>query len=151
MVMETSGCRVHKLVADVCLASNDGVLLVRYKNTSAYDGETGWFLPDDFLRHTEHPDEAARRILKDQAGIDGVRPELSHIESFEGHGYWHLVFHYSAQLTGSERGSPGGNVGALEWFPLDRLPPADEVGHGGWALETLQAVRSGASTSSGEG
>ena len=148
--METPGCRVHKLVADVCLISEHGVLLARYKDTSGYDGEQGWFLPDDFLRHSEHPEEAARRILKDQAGIGAVGLRLNHVESFEGHGYWHLIFHYAAELEGPGHALPGTNVKGLEWFPLDRLPPAEEVGHGGWALETLQAVRSGATTRLGD-
>jgi ADP-ribose pyrophosphatase YjhB (NUDIX family) len=64
--MERAGCHVHKLVADVCLISDDGVLLVRYQEPSGYDGERGWFLPDDFLRHSEHPDGAAKRILRDR-------------------------------------------------------------------------------------
>ena len=132
-----------KLVADVALVAEGRALFVRYRDTSKYDGQKGWFLPDDYLRHAEHPEEAAKRILKDQAGIDGPELRLSHIESFEGHGYWHLIFHYAGEMAGHTHGSPGTNVRALEWFPLDRLPPADDVGHGGWALETLQAVRAG--------
>jgi hypothetical protein len=43
--------------------------------------------------------------------------------------------------SGTAHASPGATVKALEWFPLDRLPPTEEVGHGGWALETLKSVR----------
>jgi len=38
-----------KLVADVALVGGDQVLFVRYRDTSRYDGEGGWFLPDDYL------------------------------------------------------------------------------------------------------
>ena len=141
--MERQSCRVHKLVADVCLIRDGEVMLVRYLNTSGYDGEPGWFLPDDFLRYGEHPKDAAVRILKDQAGLGDVEPRLNHVESFEGHGYWHLVFHYVGELAGPTQTSAGANVRGLEWFPLERLPPAEDVGHGGWALETLQAIRLG--------
>lgn len=97
--METRGCQVHKLVADVCLTAESKVLMVRYRDTSGYDGEEGWFLPDDYLRHNEHPEQAARRILKDQAALPSGDLALSHIESFEGNGYWHLIFHYAGVLT----------------------------------------------------
>ena len=94
--METKGCQVHKLVADVCFIADRKVLLVRYKDTSGYDGEQGWFLPDDYLRHAEHPEEAAHRLLREQTAIEVPQLSLGPIESFEGHGYWHLIFHYYA-------------------------------------------------------
>lgn len=138
--MMNHGCQVHKLVADVCLTSQGKVLLVRYKDTSGYDGEAGWFLPDDYLRHTEHPQEAAQRILSSQAGLEANNLRLSHIESFEGHGYWHLIFHYAATLGEAAPPIPGLNVEAMEWFSLERLPRAEEVAHGGWGLETIHTV-----------
>lgn len=141
--MKSYGCQVHKLVADVCLTAEGKVLMVRYDDTSGYDGEEGWFLPDDYLRHTEHPDEAARRILKDQAGRSAADLRLSHIESFEGNGYWHLIFHYEATVSEASPPATGVNVKAVEWFPLDDLPRAEEVAHGGWGLETIQTVLSG--------
>ena len=138
--MEARPCRVHKLVADVAFITDGQVLLARYQDVTGYDGEEGWFLPDDYLRHSEHPEDAARRILQDQAGVVPSALRLSHIESFEGHGYWHLIFHYAATASASPESTPGQNVRALEWFPIDQLPPAEQVGHGGWALETLQQV-----------
>jgi hypothetical protein len=39
--MPEPGCRVHKLVADVCLTAEGRVLMVRYQDTSGYDGEEG--------------------------------------------------------------------------------------------------------------
>jgi ADP-ribose pyrophosphatase YjhB (NUDIX family) len=140
--METRGCQVHKLVADVCLVADQKILLARYKDTSGYDGEQGWFLPDDYLHHSEHPQEAAHRILKEQAGIEVPALDIGSIESFEGHGYWHLIFHYYAHLSRLPAASPGRNVLAAEWFPADGLPSPEEVAHGGWALETIQTVLS---------
>jgi len=138
--MVNQGCQVHKLIADVCLTAQGKVLMVRYQDTSGYDGEPGWFLPDDYLHHTEHPQDAAQRILSSQAGLEANDLRLSHVESFEGHGYWHLVFHYSATLSEAAPPLAGQNVKAMEWFPLDRLPPSEQVGHGGWGLETIQTV-----------
>jgi ADP-ribose pyrophosphatase YjhB (NUDIX family) len=128
-----------KLVADVAIVAEGEVLLVRYANTSKYDGQTGWFLPDDFLARGEHPDDAARRIVRDQTGLDVPELRLGEIESFENGG-WHLVFHYVGGLAEPSPVAVVGNVAAAQWFELDALPPPSEVGHGGWCLEVIGRV-----------
>src|SRR5437762_12225115 len=90
------GCTVHKLVADIALFSGRRVLLVKYRDVARYDGQRGWFLPDDFLVHEEHPQDAAKRIAREQTGVELEDARLSHIESF-GNGAWHLIFHYRAR------------------------------------------------------
>lgn len=115
------------------------VLLVRYKNTSRYDGQSGWFLPDDYLNYEEHPDAAARRILQQQVGIDLPGVALARIESF-GNGAWHLVFHYRAELREIPAQSWGENIAQGEWFSLDALPPTSEVAHEGWAIDVLEML-----------
>jgi ADP-ribose pyrophosphatase YjhB (NUDIX family) len=132
--------RATKLVADVAAIGDRHVLLVRYRDTRRYDGQAGWFLPDDFLADAEHPDAAAARILREQAGVE-ARPRLGHIESF-ANGAWHLVFHYVLELPSRPQVAGGANVSAIEWFPLSRLPDAQDVAHDGWALEVLGRVLS---------
>jgi ADP-ribose pyrophosphatase YjhB (NUDIX family) len=127
-----------KLVADVALLASGRVLLVRYEDTSRYDGQAGWFLPDDYLSRLEHPDDAARRIAREQLGLE-IDPTLAEIESF-GNGDWHLIFHYRAELADSGRVGKGANITAAEWFPVDALPPPDEQAHGGWAADVLSRV-----------
>ena len=128
-----------KLVADVTLVAGDEVLLVRYRDTSRYDGEAGWFLPDDYLVRLEHPDDAARRILKEQVGIEPEELQLAEIESFNGDA-WHLVFHYVAALGERGRIRPGDNVAAAEWFPIEVLPDPAEIAHHGWARDVVSRV-----------
>ena len=132
-------CGIHKLVADVALIAKDHVLFVRYRDTSKYDGQRGWLLPDDFLAHLEHPQDAARRIAREQAGIEMLDLRLADVESFNGDA-WHLVFHYVARLEEAVPVAENGNVAAARWFPLEELPPRSEVGHHGWGLETLGRV-----------
>ncbi len=131
-------CSVHKRVADVAVVAAGQVLFVRYRDTSSYDGQVGWFLPDAYLDHLEHPDDAARRILREQAGIEGVDVRIAEIESF-GNGAWHLVFHYATEVELPEAAA-GDNITAAEWFPLDALPAAADVAHHGWGLEVLARV-----------
>ena len=129
-------CKVHKLVADVAVIAEGQVALVKYENAERYDGQTGWFLPDDFLDHEENPDRAAIRIAKEQLGHPVRDPRLVFVESF-GNGAWHLIFHYKLNLETKPRLRAGKNVVALEWFDLRKLPPPDEVAHHGWARSTI--------------
>ncbi len=129
-------CRTHKLVADVAVIAEGAVLMVRYKNPERYDGQTGWFLPDDFLAHKEHPDLAAARIAKEQLGTVVRDPRLGFVESF-GNGGWHLIFHYRVDPDRKPRVKAGKNVAAVEWFDLRELPATKEIAHHGWARSTL--------------
>lgn len=128
--------QIPKLVADIAVLANDRVILVRYRDTSSYDGQRGWFVPDDFLAHGEHPEEAAKRIAREQIGIELPQVRLSSIESF-ANGAWHLIFHYASDLDEMPAISPGENVDAHEWFGLQDLPPAEETAHDGWTLEIV--------------
>jgi ADP-ribose pyrophosphatase YjhB (NUDIX family) len=123
----------------VAVVAGDHVLLVRYRDTSKYDGEAGWFLPDDFLQRLEHPDDAARRILAEQVGIDRVDVRLAEIESFDG-GAWHLVFHYVTAIDEPVEVAEDSNVADATWWPLGDLPDPAETAHHGWALDVLSRV-----------
>jgi ADP-ribose pyrophosphatase YjhB (NUDIX family) len=123
-----------KLVADVQLYGDAAVVLVKYENVSKYDGERGWFLPDDYLVRLEHPRDAAARIVREQLGLEPPELELADIESL-GNGDWHLTFHYRGELGTRAEIRPGANVAAAEWFSLDSLPDAADVAHHGWALD----------------
>jgi ADP-ribose pyrophosphatase YjhB (NUDIX family) len=134
-------CSIHKLVADVTPVAAGKVVMTRYRDTSNYDGERGWFLPDDLLEHREHPDAGAARILRDQLGWSDVQARLAQIESFGGgKGAWHLVFHYLAELPEPRPIEPGANVQEAEWFDLDALPDRTELAHHGWCADTLDAI-----------
>lgn len=77
--------------------------------------------------------------MSDQTRIAGIEPRLAEIESF-GNGAWHLVFHYLATIGEVSPVEATGNVAAAEWFSLDALPPASEVAHHGWGLDTVRRI-----------
>ena len=60
----------YSWIADDALFSGDEVLLVKYASSKDYDGQTGWFFPDSSIKYLEHPEKAAKRILKDQLGLN---------------------------------------------------------------------------------
>lgn len=135
-------CNVHSLICDVAVTAGGSVLMVKYKDLAKYDGEAGWFLPDDVLREFEHPTGAATRIVKEQLGLElEGEPRLGLIESFRGNdGSWHLSFHHLVESTAVPDIRPGSGVAAAQWFPLDALPPRSEVAHNGWSLKVLKRM-----------
>src|SRR2546428_3595596 len=125
----------HTLVAHVAALHHSSALLVNYM--VGPDNQQGWFLLNDDLRHLEHPDQAARRILKEQAGIDDATLKLAEIESFVGNNQtWHLIFDYLA-FTRTMNTSLGKAVAELKWFEIDKLPPAEDFAHHGWGRTVL--------------
>ena len=132
----------HSLICDVAIVADGAVLMVKYADLDKYDGESGWFLPDDVLQEIEHPTRAVRRIAKEQLGIDLRDVELEHIESFRGNdGGWHMSFHHLAPLPAPPATAPADAVAKAEWFPLEGLPARGEVAHHGWALSVLAKMK----------
>jgi ADP-ribose pyrophosphatase YjhB (NUDIX family) len=130
-----------KLVADVFVRADGKALLVRYAHPERYDGQRGWFLPDDYLRHGEHPADAAKRILADQVGIVDIDVILDHIESFDGDD-WHLIFHFTAGRQRAESPRVSDEIAEARWFALTDLPAPEDVAHDGWALDLIAAMSS---------
>ena len=134
-------CNIHSLICDVAVLVEGSVLLVRYADLEKYDGEGGWFLPDDVLRFLEHPTRAAQRIAQEQLGLELDRVSLGLLESFRGNdGTWHMSFHHKTELPVRPDLSLAADVAVAEWFPLDGLPPRAEVAHHGWALTVLKRM-----------
>jgi ADP-ribose pyrophosphatase YjhB (NUDIX family) len=135
-------CKVHKLVADVFVLSEGKVLLVRYHDISKYDGQKGWFLPDDYLAFSEHPLDATRRLLREQVGLNVDQIALSYIESPGGEqgGAWHPIFHHKVELTKNPTLILSTNIRSAEWFGLSSLPERSSMAHAGWALDVIAAI-----------
>ena len=129
-----------KLVADVALYRGDHVLLVKYRDVSKYDGQTGWFLPDDYLRRLEHPEDAGLRILREQVSVDVPSLDIGFIESFESSQAWHLVFHLTGRLGEGLEPKAIGNTAAAQWFERSALPSRSEIAHEGWAIDILETL-----------
>jgi ADP-ribose pyrophosphatase YjhB (NUDIX family) len=133
-----------KPVADVALISGNETLLVKYKEVNKYDHQKGWFIPDDLMRHAEHPDDAAVRILNEQLGLEGISPKLAYIESFTGGDKsWHLVFHYYITADVKVNLKPSGEIAEIKWFHMDSLPEKKDIAHHGWAKYILDEIRAG--------
>ncbi len=130
-------CREHTIVAHVAVLHHNSALLVKYSDTSQYDNQPGWFLPNDELRHVEHPEAGSKRILKEQVGVENATFKLVDVESFIGDNKtWHLSFDYLA-FPASMKVSRGPGVAEAKWFEMDKLPGLEEFAHRGWGRAVL--------------
>ena len=128
-------CNEHTLVAHVATLHHSSALLVKYK--VGPDGQQGWFLPNDDLHHLEHPEHAAKRILRGQVGIEDATLKLVEIESFVGNNEtWHLIFDYLA-FPRTMKVLPGPTVSEAKWFEINKLPETKEFAHHGWGRAVL--------------
>ena len=94
-------------------------------------------MPNDGLRHLEHPEQAARRVLRDHVGIEDATLKLAEIESFVGNNEtWHLIFDYLA-FPRTMKLTVGPMVAEAKWFDIENLPSAEEFAHHGWGKSVL--------------
>ena len=94
-------------------------------------------MPNDELRHVEHPEVAAKRVLKAQVGIENATLKLVDVESFIGDAKtWHLSFDYLAfpRTMNMVRGE---GVAEAKWFEIDKLPGLEDWAHMGWGRAVL--------------
>lgn len=120
-----------KPIVTVSLVENGQVLYVHMKDGP--DAQTGLFLPNDILHHGEDPYDGARRVAKEQAGVDIKKPTLLDVESFGGHdGSWHLAFHFRADIPDRKSLVTAKSIGQTRWSAVSQLPADSEVAHGGW-------------------
>jgi ADP-ribose pyrophosphatase YjhB (NUDIX family) len=140
--MDETESNTPKLVADVVVMASGQTLLVRYTDLRRYDGQQGWFLPNDTVAYGEHPSDDAKRILREQFGLKTEEVPLSYIASFgtEDRGRWNLVFHHKLELDDLPDITALFNVRSVQWFPLEALPQLEEVAHHGWAIDVIREM-----------
>jgi 8-oxo-dGTP diphosphatase len=110
------------------LLTDDGrILLARRK----FEPEAGkWDLPGGFLDEGEEPLDGLRRELREEAGVE--------IEPLAFAGAWAdryggaedasatLNLYWHARIVSGEP-TPADDVAEFRWFPVDDLPPPEEI------------------------
>ncbi|CCE05795.1 hypothetical protein BRAS3843_1480026 [Bradyrhizobium sp. STM 3843] len=120
-----------KPIVTVSLIEGGHVLYVHMKDGP--DAQTGLFLPNDVLNFGEDPYAGAKRVAKEQAGVDINKPDLVDVESFEGHdGTWHVCFHFRADIADRNALTMASFIGQTRWSSAGQLPLDSEVAHRGW-------------------
>jgi ADP-ribose pyrophosphatase YjhB (NUDIX family) len=121
---------IKPIVTVSLVEKNNNVMFVHMQNGP--DGHSGLFLPNDILHQGEDPHEGARRVAKEQAGVDIKELKLLDVESFEGEDHtWHLALHYRAEVPDRKAIASKQALGETRWSE-GKLPADAEVAHGGW-------------------
>ncbi|MDE0046137.1 MAG: hypothetical protein OXU19_09795 [bacterium] len=120
-----------QVIANLVVTDRDGhVLFVRHDPDSEK-----WWLPGRDVEPYTHPDDTAGAVLADLTGLETVKPEFDHVESFRGRRGWHLVFHYRVRA----KGRPVYDA-LSQWYPAEDLPV---TAHGGWEKAVVKKLTGG--------
>jgi ADP-ribose pyrophosphatase YjhB (NUDIX family) len=79
-------------------------------------------------------------MVKEQVGVELASLDIGFIESFEGNGAWHIVFHIVGRVEEPSQVVKGMNIAATQWFEVSDLPARSEVAHQGWAIDVVEAL-----------
>ena len=83
---------------------------------------SGWGVPGGFLTPGEQPDEAVRRELREETGLELDSVELAFVRSLEHAQQVEIIFRCTmsaAALGGLDKGF---EIDRAEWFARDALP-----------------------------
>ena len=92
------------------------VLLLEHR----FRAGTGWGIPGGFLEKGEQPEEALRRELREEVGLELERAEIIFVRTLGKVGQIEIIFH--ARARGKVE-SQSDEIKSADWFTLDRLPP----------------------------
>ncbi|MEX2211675.1 MAG: NUDIX domain-containing protein [Gaiellaceae bacterium] len=114
--------------ASALVRDGDGNLLLARRGAEPELGK--WDLPGGFLEEGEHPLDAVKRELREEAGVEIEPLELVAIETDvygnDDGAPWTLNLYWTARIVSGEP-EPADDVSELRWFAVDELPPDDEL------------------------
>jgi 8-oxo-dGTP diphosphatase len=83
---------------------------------------SGWGIPGGFLEKGEQPDEAIRRELREEVGLELEAVEVALVRTLKTSKHLEIIFRCRSRGAGDA--SPrSAEIKGASWFALDRLPP----------------------------
>ncbi len=110
--------------ASAIIVKDRKVLLCKRAN-DPFKGK--WDLPGGYLEEKESPEEAVRREMKEELGIELQRVKLSSAIGpayypFGGQDQWNTDIYYEVTTNDEPRAVNNSDVESIDWFDPDQLP-----------------------------
>ena len=81
---------------------------------------SGWGIPGGFLEKGEQPDEAIRRELREEVGLELETVKIVMVRTLKKSKHLEIIFRCRSRGVASPRST---EIKSASWFALDRLPP----------------------------
>lgn len=122
MTMRITHARFTVTAAAIVFDEQSRVLVLRHR----FRPGTGWGLPGGFIEAGEQPDEAVRRELREEVGLELAAVQLVTTRTFKKPRQIEIVFRCRPRGDASPQSVEIRNA---SWFAIDALPeglPADQ-------------------------
>ena len=83
---------------------------------------SGWGIPGGFLKASEQPEEAVRRELREETGLELDAAELAFVRALEHVNQVEIIFRCRMRAAALEGLEKGFEIDRAEWFDLRGLP-----------------------------
>jgi 8-oxo-dGTP diphosphatase len=105
-----------QVTAGAVVVNQEGrVLLLKH----VFRPGSGWGIPGGFLEKNEQPEEAIRRELREETGLELESVEVAFIRALKHISRIEIIYRCRAQGEAAPRDY---EIKSAEWFALDRLP-----------------------------
>lgn len=101
------------------------ILLLKHR----FRAGSGWGIPGGFLEHGEQPEQALRRELREEIGLEVSQLQIFTARSFKKPRQVEILFHCQASAQAAHVTPLTMEVERAEWFSPQRLPaglPSDQ-------------------------
>ncbi|HYO63317.1 MAG TPA: NUDIX domain-containing protein [Pyrinomonadaceae bacterium] len=82
---------------------------------------SGWGIPGGFIKKGEQPEEAVRREVREESGLELSEVELAFVRAHRRPAQVEIIFR--CLVEDGPAPSLSGEIHSAEWFDLDSLPP----------------------------
>lgn len=103
-------------VGAVVINECDQVLLLEHRFRSG----SGWGIPGGFLQSGEQPEEALRRELREEVGLEIEQLRIAFVRTLQTYGQVEIIFRCRPRGGLHPQGH---EISRAEWFTTDAFPP----------------------------